>query len=205
MTHTPPTPEELALLRGHLEKCDQHLHAATQMLERWTTSHTEPEEGSLPAPRTPRLHAVPPAAIGSARGRVIMGEFDGQNMVDETGKTYPVPANYASKSKLIEGQPLKLTITEEGKFLYKQLGVIEHHSAIGPLVYDMGQYSVLINGKSYRILLASVTFYRADVGDEVTILLPDDREASWGAVDNILPKLSAQELQRTKELMTDES
>jgi hypothetical protein len=29
-------------------------------------------------------------------GKVIEGVFDGQNMVGSDGKTYPVPANYAS-------------------------------------------------------------------------------------------------------------
>jgi len=31
-----------------------------------------------------------------ALGKVIEGVFDGQNMVGSDGKTYPVPANYAS-------------------------------------------------------------------------------------------------------------
>src|SRR5688572_21686970 len=53
-------------------------------------------------------------------GKVIEGAFDGQNMIGSDGKTYPVQANYASKSKLVEGQPLKLTITEAGEFRYKQ-------------------------------------------------------------------------------------
>ena len=34
-----------------------------------------------------------------------------QIMIGPDGKNYPVPANYASKSKLIEGDILKLTIT----------------------------------------------------------------------------------------------
>src|SRR4051794_32692512 len=52
----------------------------------------------------------------------IEGVFDGERMVDFEGKTYQISANYASKSKLIEGDPLKLYITPEGKFFYKQLG-----------------------------------------------------------------------------------
>ena len=47
------------------------------------------------------------------------GVFDGQNMVGSDSKTYPVPANYASKSKLVQGDILKLTIAEDGAFLYK--------------------------------------------------------------------------------------
>ena len=36
-------------------------------------------------------------------GKVIEGVFDGQKMIGPDGKEYPVPANYASKSKLVEG------------------------------------------------------------------------------------------------------
>src|SRR5471030_2263459 len=43
-----------------------------------------------------------------AEGNVIEGTFDGQIMIATDGKQYPVPANYASKSKLVEGDVLKL-------------------------------------------------------------------------------------------------
>ena len=47
-------------------------------------------------------------------GTVVEGTFDGQIMVGSDGKQYPAPANYASKSKLVEGDVLKLTITSDG-------------------------------------------------------------------------------------------
>src|SRR5664279_1973848 len=55
---------------------------------------------------------------GKALGKIIEGVFDGQNMVGSDAKTYPVPANYASKSKLVQGDILKLTIADDGSFLY---------------------------------------------------------------------------------------
>ena len=122
-------------------------------------------------------------------GRVIEGVFDGQNMIDKKGTVYPVPANYASKSKLVPGDVLKLTVTEEGKFLYKQIGPVERKSIIGPLVHNEGQYQVLADGKAYNVLLASVTYFRAAVGDEVTLVIPmDDNAARWGAIEAVLPK-----------------
>ncbi|MSR86964.1 hypothetical protein EXS70_02205 [Candidatus Peribacteria bacterium] len=124
----------------------------------------------------------------AATGRVIEGIFDGQNMVDSNGQTYPVPANYASKSKLVEGDGMKLTITDEGKFIYKQIAPIPRRTAVGLLIQEDGQYKVLCEGKSLRVLLASVTFYRAEVGDQVTVLLPETGDAKWGAVDAVLPK-----------------
>lgn len=124
----------------------------------------------------------------SLSGKVIEGIFDGQNMVDANGQTYPVPANYASKSKLVEGDGMKLTITDEGKFIYKQIAPIERRTIVGVLIQEDGQYKVLADGKAFRVLLASVTFYRAEVGDQVTILLPEDGEAKWGAIEAVIPK-----------------
>ena len=124
----------------------------------------------------------------STTGKVIEGVFDGQNMVDKKGTVFPVPANYASKSKLIPGDVLKLTVTEEGKFLYKQIGPVERKTVIGPLVYNEGHYQVLANNKAYNVLLASVTYFRAEVGDEVTLIIPINEDSDWGAIEAVLPK-----------------
>ncbi len=121
-------------------------------------------------------------------GRVIEGVFDGQNMLDNKGSVYPVPANYASKSKLIPGDVLKLTITDEGKFLYKQIGPVERKPVVGPLVHADGKYQVLANDKAYNVLLASVTYFRAAVGDEVTLIIPANEDSDWGAIEAVLPK-----------------
>jgi hypothetical protein len=128
------------------------------------------------------------ATTSAANGKVVEGIFDGQNMMDSEGQTYPVPANYASKSKLVEGDGMKLTITDEGKFIYKQIAPIKRRTAVGALIQEDGQYKVLVDGKAYRVLLASVTFYRAEVGDQVTILLPEDDDAKWGTVEAVIPK-----------------
>jgi hypothetical protein len=69
-------------------------------------------------------------------GKVIEGVFDGQNMVGSDAKTYPVPANYASKSKLVQGDILKLTIAEDGAFLYKQIGPIPRKQIVGVLTQN---------------------------------------------------------------------
>lgn len=117
-------------------------------------------------------------------GRVIEGVFDGSSMLGPDGRNYPVPANYASKSKLVEGDILKLTVTEDGKFVYKQIGPVERKQVIGTLVNREGTYYVEVGGQDYRILLASVTFFRLEAGDQVTVLLPaDNDQASWAAVE----------------------
>src|SRR3989337_3583755 len=80
-------------------------------------------------------------------GKVIEGVFDGQNMVGPDGKVYPVPANYASKSKLVEGDVLKLTIAEDGSFIYKQIGPVERKKMLGVLTMDdKGDFKVIADG-----------------------------------------------------------
>ncbi len=119
--------------------------------------------------------------------KVIEGVFDGQNMLSTDGEIYPVPANYASKSKLIEGDRLKLTIAENGAFIFKQIELIPRELKIGNLVMDGSQYQVLVDTHTYNVLYASVTFFRANPGDQVTIIVPSERESKWAAVENIIP------------------
>src|SRR3954467_9190647 len=122
-----------------------------------------------------------------ALGKVIEGVFDGQNMVGSDGKTYPVPANYASKSKLVQGDILKLTIAEDGAFLYKQIGPIPRKQVVGALVLENGHYFVDVNGKKFRVLLASVTYFKAKPGDQVSVNVPeDDAAAEWAALEAAL-------------------
>ncbi len=117
-------------------------------------------------------------------GKVIEGVFDGQSMIGPDGKSYPVPANYASKSKLIEGDILKLTIADDGGFIYKQIGPVARRQIIGTLMQHDGAYYVEAGGREYRVLLASVTYFKARVGDQVSIVVPEDnREAVWAAVE----------------------
>src|SRR3990167_6237991 len=77
--------------------------------------------------------------------QIIEGLFDGQNMLGPDGKRYSVPANYASKSKLVEGDGLKLTITEDGSFVFKQIGPVDRMRLVGTLTSDdtTGDYFVL--------------------------------------------------------------
>jgi hypothetical protein len=123
-----------------------------------------------------------------ALGKVIEGVFDGQNMVGSDGKTYPVPANYASKSKLVQGDILKLTIADDGAFMYKQIGPIPRRQVVGVLNQKDGHYFVDVDGKQYRVLLASVTYFKAKPGDQVSVNVPEDQsvDAEWAALEAAL-------------------
>jgi len=119
-------------------------------------------------------------------GKVIEGVFDGQNMVGSDAKTYPVPANYASKSKLVQGDILKLTIAEDGAFLYKQIGPIARKQIVGVLTQKEGHYVVTVGDQEYRVLLASVTYFKAKPGDQVSINVPEEGPAEWAALEAAL-------------------
>ncbi len=130
---------------------------------------------------------IPRGNLEDVAGKVIEGVFDGQAMIGPDGKSYPVPANYASKSKLIEGDILKLTIADDGGFIYKQIGPVARRQVIGTLVQHDGGYYVEVGGHEYRVLLASVTYFKAKVGDQVSIVIPEDnRDAIWAAVEAAL-------------------
>jgi hypothetical protein len=57
-------------------------------------------------------------------------------MLGVDGHKYPVPVNYASKSKLVQGDKMKLTIDGSGRMLYKQIQQIERDIKVGLLTRD---------------------------------------------------------------------
>jgi len=123
----------------------------------------------------------------SGDGRIIEGVFDGESMIGPDGKQYSVPANYASKSKLIEGDTLKLTITRKGTFVYKQIKPIDRRRVIGMLSQEgNGNYIVSAENSKWHVLTASVTYYKGQAGDEIVIIVPENGQSKWGAVDNIM-------------------
>jgi hypothetical protein len=131
--------------------------------------------------------AVKPVAQDDGIGKIIEGVFDGQNMVGSDAKTYPVPANYASKSKLVQGDILKLSVAEDGTFLYKQIGPIARKQVVGLLKQENGHYYVEVGERNFRVLLASVTYFKAKPGDQVSVNVPeDDKNAEWAALEAAL-------------------
>ncbi len=135
-------------------------------------------------------HSAEPTNFVAGSARVVEGVFDGQNMIGSDGMQYTIPANYASKSKLIEGDILKLTIAPNGSFIFKQIGPVERTRVVGILAADpeTGDYVVFGENKKWKILKASVTYFRGAAGDEVVLLIPKNAPSSWAAVENIIKK-----------------
>lgn len=132
--------------------------------------------------------------------KIIEGVFDGEKMIGPQNQIYNVPPNYASKSKLVEGDLLKLTIAPDGSFIYKQIGPVARQRMIGTLVRDdEANWRVLTGGKSFRVISAAVSYFKGEPGDEVIILLPQKGSARFAAVENIVKALTPQE---KEELLT---
>jgi len=181
-----------AILRNVREQLDNALKLLEDGLPMGDEAQPEPPKALsfTPVPKTDDGSALPALAEGD---RVVEGVFDGMGMVGGDGKSYLVPPNYASKSKLVEGDMLKLTIGARGNFIYKQIGPIERQRIIGTLAYDQetGQYLVVAGGRSWKVLKASITYFKADAGDEAVILAPKNAPSKWAAVENVIRKIPA--------------
>jgi biopolymer transport protein ExbD len=109
-------------------------------------------------------------------------------MLGADNNKYIVPVNYASKSKLVQGDRMKLTVEGSGKMLYKQIKQIDRETRVGLLTQDKGRYQVVSEGISYDVLTAAVTHFKAEIGDNVTVLIPAGKEATFGAIEAVMPK-----------------
>ncbi len=164
--------KQIKRLRALIQEAETNLAAANELL----ISLVGDDEAMLTAP-----------SKDDTLGKIIEGVFDGQNMVGSDGKMYPVPANYASKSKLVQGDILKLTIADDGAFLYKQIGPIPRKQVVGTLKLEGGHYFVDVAGRNFRVLLASVTYFKAKPNDQVSVNVPeDDTDAEWAALEAAL-------------------
>ena len=171
-------PRTLALVKQRLDEAERNIQYVQQALdgEESAILRTSPDDSDGKVPH-------------EESERIIEGVFDGQNMQGNDGEEYPVPPNYASKSKLAEGDVLKLTIGPDGSFVYKQIGPVDRRREVGELTVDeYGNFTVQAADRTYKVLLASVTFYKAEPGDQVTVILPKNAEAEWGAVEHVIHK-----------------
>lgn len=164
--------KQLKTLKKLIETAEVNLAGAKELLASLTGGEAVPAASAITAAADPS-------------GKVVEGVFNGQQM-DADGKQYPVPANYASKSKLVQGDQLKLIIGDDGSFIYKQIGPVERKKLIGTLALKDGQYFVEAQGKDYKVLFASVTYFKAQPGDQVTMVIPQDGKADWAAIEAVI-------------------
>lgn len=119
--------------------------------------------------------------------RVVEGVFDGQAMMGQDGVRYLVPENYASKSKLVEGDMMKLIVKPGGIHVFKQIGPVDRKRLIGTLDIDTSTQEpvVLCDNTTYKVLSASVSYFKGIPGDECVILVPSSSTSSWAALERV--------------------
>ena len=178
--------DKVVLVKSMIENAERSIQAAKQILEQAGDSVNKTKF--------------------SSRDQIVEGIFDGEKMISLDGKNYPVPANYASKSKLVEGDVLKLTITEDNSFVYKQVGPVERKKVVGVLsVNEKDRFYVSVNDSQYQVLSASVTYFNAKPGDQVALVIPKEKSSRWGAIENAVSENDANQNYRTGDFDNDKA
>jgi hypothetical protein len=121
----------------------------------------EQEGMSLDSPV--KLDASDMNSYMSDDSKIVEGVFTGDEMLGSDNNKYPVPVNYASKSKLVQGDKLKLTIAPNGKMMYKQIAPIAREVKAGLLIKEKDKFQVIADGNTYDLLTAAVTHFKAEV------------------------------------------
>lgn len=118
----------------------------------------------------------------STDGNNVEGTFDGYFMVGDDMKKYPVPVNYSSKSKLIPGDRLKVTIKDNGELIYKLIIPAERKHLRAILSRDDKDHSkyfaIASDNQTYTLNTAAISFFKWLPGDEVYITI--NKEWKWG-------------------------
>lgn len=189
-----PDPEVHANVREH---GDARSRLALQMLKQTRDSLSQViqllEDGDMTKATRQMVSLVSQkkrteAELASESGvRVIEGVFDGQGMIGEDGVRYAVPENYASKSKLVEGDMLKLVIKPDGSTVFKQIGPVGRRRLVGVLATQVSTQEpfVQVGQDVYKVLAASVSYFKGVPGDEVVILVPNGGSSVWAAVERM--------------------
>ncbi|MFA7662674.1 MAG: hypothetical protein WCX88_02040 [Patescibacteria group bacterium] len=176
--------DKIELLKAKFEKLRQEIDNALNLIE------GDHQVSKQQVDSLERIAKKVGKSMDDGDDKIIEGVFDGVQMIGPDGEKYSVPENYASKSKLIEGDILKLTIQSDGKIVYKQIGPHARTRLRGTLIQDedTSEFFAMADGKIYQVLLASVTYFKGAVGDDVIIVIPQNKKSGWAAIENIIKK-----------------
>ncbi len=169
------------LVQEYVLEIESLLSKIKSALGTGTVTRSAPPAVNIPKTHTP-LHANT-----SESANAHEGVFNGEHMIGPDGATYPVPPNYASKSKLVEGDLLKVTVTPNGMLIFKQIGPTERERRMGELLLEEdGTYRVVCNNNPYRVLTAAITYHKGRPGQQVVLLTPKGVPSKWAAVEYIV-------------------
>lgn len=121
----------------------------------------------------------------------LYGIFDGESMVEKSGKKHRVPENYASKSHLIEGDGLRMMFTDDG-IRFKQVSKVPRVGRRGTVKMDdlsPSGFSVLdkTSGKYYYVIRSTATYFNFEHDMEVYMIVPkNDPDARYCSIETTL-------------------
>ncbi|MBU1110924.1 hypothetical protein KKB83_04890 [Patescibacteria group bacterium] len=119
-------------------------------------------------------------------GEQVVGLFDGEFVVTDSGGKYQVPPNYSSKTMLVPGDKLRL-IQEGPQNKFKHIEQAQKFETQGVVVREGDDWVAVCDEGRFRILAASIKHYGVDVGDRIKLYLPTNykelaKEWQWGAM-----------------------
>ena len=126
-------------------------------------------------------------SYASDDSKIIEWVFTWEEMLGADNNKYPVPANYSSKSKLVQWDKLKLTIAANGKMLYKQIATIDRVYIAWLVTKEKDKYQVVAEWSTYDLLTAAVTHFKVNIWDSITVIIPEWKQATFAAIDAIIP------------------
>lgn len=131
-----------------------------------------------------KMREIEEKRVGGVRADSVIGYFDGAYLLGEDGRTYPVPANYISKSQLLDGDKLRLYL---GDMIYKQIERVPRKTIFA--VYIGFEMVADADGKEYNIVKSSVSYHRLVVGCEVICDVKDSPDAKFAAIKGVTKRV----------------
>lgn len=178
--------KRIAAIRDLLDTAQKSINSARKLILALDGADAEALKTDLSYINAESLNAYK-----SGDEKIVEGVFTGESMLGSDKNAYPVPQNYASKSHLVQGSKLKAIIAADGKITYKIIEEIPYETKIGIIAANRDKFQVIADGKAYNILMASVTYLKAEIGDMVSVRVPAGKEATYAALDAVIPKEEA--------------
>jgi hypothetical protein len=172
--------KKLLAIRDLLESAEKSIHTAKKLLAGMNDEQSWVDLSYL--------ENAALSTYSNQEWRVIEGVFTWDAMLWADGNSYPIPHNYASKSKLVQGSKLKAVIAADGKITYKIIEEIAFETKIWLVALNRDKFQVVSGVKSYHVLMAAITFLKAQVGDTVSFRIPAGKDATYAALESIIPK-----------------
>jgi hypothetical protein len=115
-------------------------------------------------------------------------KYNGDSIIDDQGVIYPINKNYASKSRLIDGDVLIMRTDSQGGIYYKLSKPVPRKTVIADIKETNGQYIAIYNNKSYKILTAASNFYELYNNCQAMIVISITEDNKWCAIDGKVTK-----------------